>query len=215
MSLGRVRLPDPPLLIITDRSQARAPLEAVAEAVFVAGGRWLVLREKDLDPAARLALLTDLVHLGKRYGATVTVNTDLAAARETGAAGVHLPAGRDLAAARAALGPEALIGASAHGREEAAAAAAAGADYVTLSPVFESASKPGYGPALGLEGLRGAAARIPVPVIALGGIDPDNAAACLAAGAAGVAVMGTVMRAADPGAVAAELLFALARAAAG
>ncbi len=206
-----MRLPGPPLLVITDRSQARAPLEAVAEAVFRAGGRWLMLREKDLDPAARLTLLTNLVALGRRYGAAVTVNTDVPAARQANAAGAHLPAGGDLAAARAVLGPEALIGASAHDQTEAMAAAGAGAGYVTLSPLFESPSKPGYGPPLGLDGLRAAAPRIPIPVVALGGVTPENARPCIRAGAAGVAVMGTVMRAADPGAVVADLLAAIAR----
>ncbi|MCH8926686.1 MAG: thiamine phosphate synthase, partial [Proteobacteria bacterium] len=75
-----MNLPGPPLLIITDRHQARAPLAALAGAAFRAGGRWLMLREKDLDAAARLALLKDLIALGAPYGAAVTVNADLAAA---------------------------------------------------------------------------------------------------------------------------------------
>ncbi len=210
-----MNLPEPRLLIITDRHQARAPLAALAGAAFSAGGRWLMLREKDLEAAARLALLKDLIALGAPYGAAVTVNTDLAAATAAGAAGVPLPAGGDPAAARAALGAEALIGYSAHDEAEAMAAAAAGADYVTLSPVFESASKPGYGPCLGPEGLRAAAARVPVPVVALGGVTAANAGSCLGAGAAAVAVMGPVMRAADPGAVVAELLAAIGRPAPG
>jgi thiamine-phosphate pyrophosphorylase len=209
-----VPLPDPPLLVITDRGQARAPLTEIAEALFQAGVRWLMLREKDLDAAARRDLLCDLVALGARFGATVTVNGDLAAAQAAGAAGLHLPAGDDLAnrlaEARRALGPGALLGASCHSLEAAAAAAAAGAGYVTLSPIFESASKPGYGPALGPAGLEAMAARLAVPAIALGGVAAGNAGACLAAGAAGVAVMGAVMAVADPGAAARRLLAALA-----
>ncbi len=203
-------LPDPPLLVITDRGQARAPLTEIAEALFQAGVRWLMLREKDLDPAARRDLLCDLVVRGAEFGATVTVNGDVAAARATGAAGVHFPAGGDIEAARRALGPGTLIGASCHSAEEAAAAAAAGADYVTLSPVFPSAGKPGYGPALGPAGLGAMVARLAIPVVALGGIGAGNAGACLGAGAAGVAVMGAVMAAADPGAVASRLLAAVA-----
>jgi thiamine-phosphate pyrophosphorylase len=209
-----VPLPDPPLLVITDRGQARAPLTEIAESLIRAGVRWHMLREKDLDAAARQDLLRDLVTRAAPFGATVTVNGDLAAAQAAGAAGVHLPGGGDLgerlAEARRALGPGALLGASAHGFEEAAVAAAAGAGYVTLSPVFESASKPGYGPALGPGGLGAVAARLVVPVIALGGVVAGNAAACLEAGAAGVAVMGAVMAAADPGAAASKLLNALA-----
>src|SRR5262249_27456156 len=100
-------------------------------------------------------------------------------------------------AARARL-PGVLIGASAHCAEEAAALLLAGADYVTVSPVFLTASKPGYGPALGLDGLASIVARAPGPVVALGGITAQNAALCLSAGARGVAMMGEVMRSADP-----------------
>ncbi len=87
--------------------------------------------------------------------------------------------------------------------------AAAGADYVTLSPIFLTGSKPGYGPALGPAALARIARRVGLPVLALGGVGPENARACLSAGAAGVAVMGGVMRAADPGAAVRELLAAL------
>jgi thiamine monophosphate synthase len=77
-----------------------------------------------------------------------------------------------------------------------------GLEYVTVSPVYPSASKPGYGPPLGLSTLRNWCAACAVPVLALGGVDSaDRAGACVRAGAAGVAVMGTVMRAADPAAV--------------
>jgi len=213
-SPGLVPLPDPPLLIITDRSQAQAPLTEIAKALFRAGVRWLMLREKDLDPATRRGLLQDLVARGAPFGARVTVNGDLAAAQAAGAAGLHLPAGNDigarLAEARRTLGPGALLGASAHDAAEAMISAESGADYVTLSPVFESASKPGYGPALGPAGLRALAARLAIPVVALGGIGAGNAGACLGAGAGGVAVMGAVMAAADPGAAARKLLDTLA-----
>ena len=84
----------------------------------------------------------------------------------------------------------------------------AGADYVTLSPVFLTDSKPGYGPALGLDALAAAAAAAPGPIIALAGITPDNAASCLAASARGIAVMGEVMRADDPEATVRRLLAA-------
>ena len=88
------------------------------------------------------------------------------------------------------------------------AAAKAGADAVTLSPIFASASKPGYGPALGLERLGEVAAAVhPMPVIALGGIEDEaGVRACLDAGAAAVAVMGAVMRAADPAGLFARLV---------
>ncbi len=202
-------LPDPPLLVITDRHQARRPLEAVAEAAFSGGCRWLSLREKDLDAAARRSLLQRLMTLGLRFGATVMVHEDVDAAVAAGAAGVHLPTKAISPDVRRRLGSAVLIGCSAHDEAELAAAVAAGADYATLSPVFPSASKPGYGPALGLARFAPMIAATRLPVVALGGIDETNAAACVRAGAAGVAVMGSVMAAADPAAVMAGLIRAL------
>ncbi|MGC2203946.1 MAG: thiamine phosphate synthase, partial [Stellaceae bacterium] len=121
---------------------------------------------------------------------------------------LHLPSGGNPSAARALL-PDGLIGASAHSAEEASQLLAAGADYVTVSPVFMTVSKPGYGPVLGLEGLASVVAQAPGPVIALGGITAQNAGRCLAAGAHGVAIMGEAMRAADPRAAVMAILGAI------
>ena len=192
-----MNLPSPPLLVISDRSQAQRPLIEIAEAAFRGGCRWFSLREKDLPAADRRDLLRGLVALGHRFGATVTAHEDVAAVIAAEAGGVHLPGGGDPAAARRLL-QQGLIGVSAHAPEECAAQLAAGGDYVTLSPIFLSASKPGYGPAVGLDALAAAARLSSGLVIALGGIGADNAAACLAAGARGIAAMGEVMRAADP-----------------
>jgi thiamine-phosphate pyrophosphorylase len=192
------------LLVITDRRAAARPLEDVVAAAFRGGCRWLSLRERDLAPAERLALLQRIVALARPFGATVSVHGDLAAAAAAGM-GLHLPAGSAPATARARLGEGALIGVSVHSAIEAATADSA-ADYVTLSPIFASLSKPGYGPALGVQGLADAVATARVPVVALGGVTADNLGACLAAGAAAVAVMGAVMAAADPQAATAALL---------
>jgi thiamine-phosphate pyrophosphorylase len=136
------------------------------------------------------------------------VHDDIEAAVAAGADGVHLPGGGDPAAARRLL-PRGLIGVSAHSPEEVAAQLKAGADYATLSPIFLTESKPGYGPALGLDALAAAARLSPGPVVALAGIDEHNAAACLAAGARGIAVMGEIMRAPDPEAATRRLLAAI------
>ncbi len=201
-------LPSPPLLVISDRSQARRPIIDIAAATFAGGCRWFSLREKDLPEDQRRALLAELVALGRRYGATIGIHDDIDAAIAVGAAAVHLPGGGDPTSARQKL-PRALIGVSAHSASEAAASIEAGADYVTLSPIFLSESKPGYGPALGLDGLTAAAAATPSAVVALAGITPENAALCLAAGARGVAAMGEVMRATDPEATVRALLNAM------
>lgn len=199
-------LPVPPLLVITDRRQARRKLVDVAAAAFAGGCRWLSLREKDMEPASRVELLADLVVLGRGYGATVIVHDDIAAAQAAGAGGVHLAAGGSPAVARTQLGPQALIGLSAHSDADIDRGAEEGADYVTLSPIFASASKPGYGPALGTEGLARAVLRARLPVLALGGIAAAQITACRSVGAAGVAVMGAVMAASDPAAAVAALI---------
>jgi thiamine-phosphate pyrophosphorylase len=189
-----VILPVPPVLIITDRHQAKRPVAEVAAALFAGGCRWLSVREKDLPAGERRMLLKQILALAEDCGATVTVHDDLGAAAALGM-GLHLPAHGSIAEARRVLGAAALIGISAHHAGEIAQAAAAGADYATLSPIFPSDSKPGYGPALGRDVLRGP---WKLPVLALGGIDAGNAASCIDAGASGIAVMGTAMRATSP-----------------
>lgn len=206
-------IPHPPLLVITDRRSAARDVREVAAAALEAGCRWIMVREKDLETEALAALARDVAALARPYGATILVNGDTQAARVASAAGVHLPQRQPVASSRALLGEAALIGMSAHSRAEARAAAADGADYVTLSPIFATESKPGYGPALGLETLAGMCRSVALPVIALAGIGPDNAAACLDAGAAGVAVMGAVMRADDPRQRVSDLLAAIGGAA--
>lgn len=193
-----MRLPEPPILLITDRHQARAPLEEVAQAAFAAGCRWLLLRDRDLPRADRIALSRRLLAAASPFGATVLMSGDVEAALEAGVAGVHLPRDGDPTAARARLGGAALIGVSAHDLGEAKRAEEAGADYITLSPIFVSASKPGYGPALGLDGLASVVRALGLPVLALGGITAERVPACVQAGATGLAVMGEVMRAKDP-----------------
>lgn len=187
-------LPIPPLLAITDRHQAVLPLPDLAEGLFAAGLRWLSLREKDLPHDEQVALASTLVACARPWGAVVLVHGDAELACAAGAAGVHLPDGGDPAAARRVLGAGALIGVSAHGVEGLRRAAAGGADYATISPVFASASKPGYGPQLGVDGLQCLVAKAALPVLALGGVDEAGAAACMAARASGVAVMGPLMR---------------------
>ena len=142
------------LLVVTDRHQAAVPLDEIVAQAVAAGARWIWLRDRDLPAAERRALAQRLLALAQARGAKLSVGGDVELAAEIGADGVHLPrrAGRSRRRARG-LAPGALIGVSAHHDADVAAAAAAGADYVTLSPIFASASKPGYGPALGVAAL--------------------------------------------------------------
>lgn len=143
------------------------------------------------DPAATTRMLE--LEAGRMVAAAsvpvvVNARADLAAA--TAAAGVHLPE-LDLpaAAARRLLGPGRLVGRSVHSAAAARVAEAEGADYVVFGPVFPSASHPGRPPA-GLAALGEVAAAVTIPVLAIGGVDAERAAACRAAGAAGFAAIG-------------------------
>jgi thiamine-phosphate pyrophosphorylase len=193
-----VRVPFPPVLLVTDRRQARLPLKDVVERACAAGCRWVSLREKDLPADAQVALARILMPIAQRFGARLTLHGDAALARAAGLDGVHLPAHGDGAAARAMLGPHALVGISIHSFAEAMTIDAAVIDYAVAGPAYLTASKPGYGPALGPDGLATICRATSVPVVAIGGIEADNVSAIIAAGAAGVAVMGSVMRSAEP-----------------
>jgi thiamine-phosphate pyrophosphorylase len=198
-----VSLPSP-LLAVTDRHGHARPLAETVRAVLAGGGRWIWFRDRDLLLEERRRLGETVADEVRKAGGTLTVGGDVALAAALGAEGVHLPGGASVAPARDRLGAV-LLGVSAHSLRDVEAAATAGADYVTLSPVFPTASKPGYGPALGPEAIT-AAQCFGLPVIALGGIGADTIPACQQSGAAGFAVMGGVMRAEDPAAVVRRLL---------
>jgi thiamine-phosphate pyrophosphorylase len=193
-----LKIPDPPLLLVTDRSQARQPLAAITAAALKAGCRWLSLREKDLPEVDLILLARRLLPLTRSAGARLLLHGEASLAKLAGVDGVHLPAGADPASARALLGPEKLIGVSIHTVIEAEAIDENSADYALAGPAYETPSKPGYGPEIGRKGLTEIAGAARVPVLAIGGINAARIAELIAAGAAGVAVMGGVMRAADP-----------------
>ncbi len=134
--------------------------------------------------------------LAREGGALVLVNGPFHAAKRLEADGVHLPAsGPPIGEAREVLGPGVLAGRSAHDAKELARAA--GADWVFLSPLFATRSKPGA-PALGVEAFARLAASAPSPVYALGGITRESLPACFAAGACGVAAISALLEAGGP-----------------
>ncbi|MEV4619359.1 thiamine phosphate synthase [Asanoa sp. NPDC049573] len=192
----------PRLLVLTDRTQCAGPLPATVAAAVDAGARAVLLREKDLPAGERAALAAELAALLAPVGGTLIVAASAgqsgtaARAGQSGTA-VHLAARQPFPGERPAL-----VGRSCHDAAEIAGAAAEGCDYVTVSPVFPSPSKPGYGPPLGPAGLA-ALLRDAPPAYALGGVRPPDVPVCRAAGAYGVAVMGAVMR--DPHSVAGYL----------
>jgi thiamine-phosphate pyrophosphorylase len=195
----RVTLPDPPLLLVTDRRQGRRPLPEIVGAALNAGCRWISLREKDLSEDELVPLAQMLLPMIRRHAARLSIHGAAALAKLAGVDGVHLPSSADAAAARAELGPQKLIGVSIHTVTEAEAIDPTVADYALAGPAFETVSKPGYGPEIGRKGLAEIARAARVPLLAIGGINTLRIAEVIAAGCAGVAVMGGVMRAADPG----------------
>lgn len=200
-------LPTPPLMVITNRHMS-ADLPATVARALTGGAKWILLREKDMESQPRRDLARRLKADADRYGALFGVNSDLAAALAVGAGNVHLPAGMP---DREIETTHVLLGVSVHDIAEAEAALEANVDYLLLAPIFETRSKVLLRPPLGLSRLRAIAEAVPVPVIALGGIVSEHAAACLDAGATGLAVMGAVMRATDPAPVVRTLLEAMSR----
>jgi len=198
----------PRLHLVTNRQLCPPGGQATIVEQAARGGLGAVqLREKDLDERG---LCDEALALRAVLGTTLLlVNGAAAVARAVGAAGVHLPEMvGSVAAARAALGAQALVGRSVHDVAGARAAAAEGADYLILGTIYATASKPGRAPA-GLELVRAVAAAVPTPIIAIGGIDATNAAATIAAGAWGIAVMSGILRAPDPAEAARRLRAAI------
>jgi len=192
------------VVVLTDRRRSKSAgrqLPATVAAAVAGGADSIVFREKDLSADERRSL-------GERVAdacgdAELIVASDVDLADHLGATAVHLAAHDPWPQTELALGR------SCHDAVELSDAVDHSAAYATVSPVFPSPSKPGYGPPLALDGLADLAAHSPVPVLALGGIDATNAADCVAAGAAGVAVMGAVMAADDPETAVHDLLDAL------
>jgi thiamine-phosphate pyrophosphorylase len=161
--------------IVEELSAARAAVEGGATVVQ--------LRRKG-------ASSDDLVEAGRGFGdleATFVVNDDVEAALRLGADGVHL--GRGDIGAQRAVAEGLLLGTSAASVEEARAGQAAGAAYVGAGPVWATPSKLDADPAIGLGGLAEICRAVSIPVVAIGGVDAANAADCIRAGAAGVAVI--------------------------
>ena len=160
--------------VVSDLATARAAVEGGATVVQ--------LRVK--------ASTEEIVQAGRGFrelAATFVVNDDVEAALRLDADGVHL--GRADPGAERALAAGLLLGASAASAVEARDAETCGAAYIGAGPVWATPTKPDADPPIGLEGLAEICRAVSVPVIAIGGVDASNAADCIQAGAAGVAVV--------------------------
>jgi thiamine-phosphate pyrophosphorylase len=195
--MGAFAFPDP-LYPIADADSC-ADVVALADAILAGGARLLQLRAKRATTGELIDLGRAVRERAERAGAPLILNDRADVARLIGC-GVHL--GQDdlpPAAARALLGPDAVIGFSTHDLAQLDAAVREGiADYLAYGPVFATRSKANPDPVQGLDALRAARARCPLPLVAIGGITAETIAAVRAAGADAVAVIGAIAGADDP-----------------
>jgi thiamine-phosphate pyrophosphorylase len=202
----------PPLYAIVDPLDTGRDPVALATALLAGGATLLQLRLKDASARDVLAVARAIVPLVRSAGARLVVNDRPDVALAAGADGVHL--GQDdlpVAAARRVLGPAALIGLSTHDPAQASAAAAAGADYLGVGPVYATTSKANALLPRGLDLVAAARAAVPDrPLVAIGGITAATAVAVRAAGADSVAMIGALVRADDPAAAVRDVLARLA-----
>jgi len=195
------------LYVIADQraAAARSILDIVRAAIR--GGATVVqLREKEAATREMIRLGQALRQITQAAGLPLIVNDRADVALAIGAQGVHVGE-EDLPVplARRLIGPDRILGASPGTVEGARQAERDGADYLGVGDVYGTPSKPDAGAPIGVEGLAEVVRAVSIPVVAIGGIRPTNAAAAIHAGAAGVAVISSVVGAADPEAAARRL----------
>lgn len=202
---------DARLLLVTDRRQTGGrPLLSVVEQALRGGVTAVQLRERDLPAAALLALARELRALADPADCRLLINdrVDLALAMEH--VGIHLRSDSlPVAAARRLVGPDRVVGVSAHSGEEVLRAESEGADYVVFGPIYATPSKVPFGPPLGLRELEIICARVRIPILGIGGITAERARDVRNAGAFGVAVIAAILSAIDVERAARELVDAV------
>ncbi|MBN1334968.1 MAG: thiamine phosphate synthase [Deltaproteobacteria bacterium] len=206
-----MRREDLALYVVTDPSLAGSRgVEATCALALAAGPRVIQLRDKVAPTRVLVEQARRLVALCARHDAILILNDRLDVALAAGAHGVHL--GQDdlpAADARRLIGSEGILGLSVRTPEEARAAEEVGADYIAANLVFSTSTKTDLEGPIGLEGVRALRRATRLPLVAIGGIHPGNAADVVAAGADGVAVVSAVMAAPDVGLACRALLGAV------
>ena len=183
--------------------------DAIPNAI-AAGVDWIQIREKDLETRSLVDLGRFAVAEAGGRGASVFINDRLDVALTVGAAGVHLgekslPVKEVAEWRRSAGRADFRIGVSCHSLESARTAERARADYIFFGPVFETPSKMAFGQPQGMERLREICASVKIPVLAIGGVNLENARGCIAAGVAGIAAIRLFQDATDVAEIAARL----------
>ncbi|HEV8726245.1 MAG TPA: thiamine phosphate synthase [Candidatus Binatia bacterium] len=205
--------PDFDLYLVTDRSQTRGrDLLWVLERALEGGVRAIQLREKDLSGKDLFQLAAKTRELCDRYDAQLFVNDRIDVALAVDAAGVQLgKTSVPIETTRALVGPQKLIGYSAHSLEEAQIAQQIGTDFVLFGPVYFTQSKARYGMPQGPGALKKIVENVALPVYAIGGIKPENIIDVRLAGARGVALISAIIGADRPDEAAREMVGLLQR----
>jgi thiamine-phosphate diphosphorylase len=198
------------LYLLATRALSRGPLEATVAAALEGGVRVVQVREKGAPREEVVAVARGLLPLVRARGALLLVNDDPVAAVEADADGAHVgPEDAAPAEARRILGADRILGVTTHGLAQARVAAAAGADYVGIGPVFPTSTKQVRVRVLGPDAAGAVSRALRIPAFAIGGITPSNARRVAAAGSTRAAVCGSILGAEDPRAAAREILAAI------
>lgn len=203
----------PALVLVTDSSRLRGRDIVDVVVPAVEGGVNIVqVRDRAMPPESR-ALLARRLQAAVGDAALVFLNSSPEVAGDCASDGIHLPESDDVGArvagVRGLCGEAVLVSCAVHSVGAAHRAASAGADLLQFGTMFTTTSKPGIAPA-GISRLRAVIESVQVPVIAIGGISAANAGDAIAAGAAGIAVIGAIFDTPDPRAAAHALRQAIA-----
>jgi thiamine-phosphate pyrophosphorylase len=195
-----MRLVLPRLYVILDAALLTIPETVFAQMMSDVGVRLLQYRNKAASSHELLEKSAELASVLGGTGITFLVNDRPDVARMSKAGGVHVGQ-QDMSVeqARAVVGPAKLVGVSTHNLLQFEAASASSADYIAVGPIFSTHTKANTDPVVGTEFLKKARRMTAKPIVAIGGIKLENAAAVIEAGADSVAVISDILQAADPG----------------
>ncbi len=193
------------LYLVTDRELSRLPFFDMIEKALEGGVTVIQIREKKLSTKEFIEEALKIKEIAKRKGVPTIINDRVDIALAVDADGIHL--GNEdmpIEMARKIMGKK-IIGASAHSVEEAMDKERKGANYIAVSPVFFTPTKPDAGTPLGREGIRKIKEAVKIPVIAIGGINKNNVVEVIKSGADGVAVVSAIVCSEDPEKTAREM----------
>jgi len=186
-------------ILITDRKVCGKKLTDIIEQAIEGGVGTVQLREKDLSTGDLYSLAKEIREITERKGANLIINDRVDIAIAVDADGVHLGwKSLEIGMARRMIGRDKIIGFSAHSLKDAEKAENSGADYITISPIFDTVNKEYFIKPLGVGEIGKIKAQINIPVIALGGINENNVNEVFNNGADGIAVISAILLSDSP-----------------